>query len=299
VVKKVRIIGVPVDLGADRRGVDMGPSAIRYAGIVSKIKKLGIQVEDRGNISVAVSESSQQGEPNCKYLNEISQYSELLAQEVLQAFEDKCLPLVIGGDHSIAIGAVAGAAKACQKTGLIWFDSHGDFNTPETTSSGNIHGMPLAVSTGRGADSLVNCGGLVPKVAEENTVLIGIRSLDEEEARLMAESKMTIFTMKEVDRIGIRDVVNQALVIAKNGTSGLHISLDMDAIDPITAPGVGTPVRGGLSYREIHLAMELIAEEGILTSIDISEVNPILDQRNATAELAVELVLSMLGKTIL
>lgn len=298
-VEKVRIIGVPVDLGADRRGVDMGPSAIRYAGIVSKIQKLGIQVDDWGNISVAIPRSGSHGDPNCKYLKEISQYSQLLAQEVFQACEDKCLPLVIGGDHSIAIGAVSGAAKACEKMGLIWFDSHGDFNTPETTVSGNIHGMPLAVLTGKGPDALINCAGNLPKVAEENIVLIGVRCLDKEEARLMAKSKMTIFTMKEVDRMGIRDVVTQAIAIAKKGTSGVHVSLDMDVIDPITAPGVGTPVRGGLSYREIHLAMELIAEDGIVTSVDISEVNPILDQRNTTAELAVDLVLSMLGKTII
>lgn len=295
---RVQIIGVPQDLGANRRGVDMGPSAIRYAGLRERLESLGYSVHDRGNIAVSLREERPPGNERLHYLPEIKATCELLAQAVREVAEAGDLPLVLGGDHSIAIGTLAGVA-AVKECGVIWIDAHGDFNTPETTSSGNIHGMPLAASLGRGDEGLVGCGGFVPKAKEKNVALIGARDLDPEERETLRRSRISVFTMQDIDEMGMKRVMQQAIAAALNGTEGIAVSLDMDALDPLVAPGVGTPVRGGLTYREAHLAMELIAETGALLSLEVVEVNPILDNRNQTAELAVELIASALGKRII
>ncbi|BCV24320.1 MAG TPA: arginase [Firmicutes bacterium] len=295
---RVQIIGVPQDLGANRRGVDMGPSAIRYAGVRERLESLGYTVQDRGNIPVSLRDERTAGDTRLRYLPEIQQTSELLAQTVREAVEAGDLPLVLGGDHSIAIGTLAGVA-AVKECGVIWIDAHGDFNTPETTASGNIHGMPLAASLGRGDERLVSCGGFVAKAKEKNVALIGARDLDPEERDALRRSRISVFTMQDIDEMGMKRVMQQAVAAALDGTEGIAVSLDMDALDPLEAPGVGTPVRGGLTYREAHLAMELIAETGALLSLEVVEVNPILDYRNQTAELAVELIASALGKKII
>ncbi|MDK2854798.1 MAG: arginase [Bacillota bacterium] len=295
---RVEIIGVPQDLGANRRGVDMGPSAIRYAGVRERLESLGYTVRDRGNIPVALHEPRTRDDERLRYLPEIQATSELLAQAVREVVEAGDLPLVLGGDHSIAIGTLAGVA-AVKECGVLWIDAHGDFNTPETTRSGNIHGMPLAASLGRGDERLVGCGGFVPKAKEKNVALIGARDLDPEERDALRRSRISVFTMQDIDEMGMKRVMQQAIAAALDGTEGIAVSLDMDALDPLVAPGVGTPVRGGLTYREAHLAMELIAETGALLSLEVVEVNPILDYRNQTAELAVELIASALGKRII
>ncbi|MGI6603614.1 MAG: arginase [bacterium] len=296
---RLEIIGVPQDLGANRRGVDMGPSAIRYAGVRERLESLGYEVHDQGNIPVSLREERPAAvDERLRYLPEIQATSELLAEAVRKALEAGALPLVLGGDHSIAIGTLAGAASVKQ-CGVIWFDAHGDFNTPETTSSGNIHGMPLAASLGRGDERLVSCGGFVAKAKEKNVALIGARDLDPEERESLRQSRISVFTMQDIDEMGMKRVMRQALAAALDGTEGFVLSLDMDALDPLEAPGVGTPVRGGLTYREAHLAMELLAETGALIAMEVVEVNPILDTRNQTAELAVELIASALGKRII
>lgn len=296
---RLEIIGVPQDLGANRRGVDMGPSAIRYAGVRERLESLGYEVHDQGNIPVSLREERPAAvDERLRYLKEIQATSELLAEAVRKALEAGALPLVLGGDHSIAIGTLAGAASVKQ-CGVIWFDAHGDFNTPETTSSGNIHGMPLAASLGRGDERLVSCGGFVAKAKEKNVALIGARDLDPEERESLRQSRISVFTMQDIDEMGMKRVMRQALAAALDGTEGFVLSLDMDALDPLEAPGVGTPVRGGLTYREAHLAMELLAETGALIAMEVVEVNPILDTRNQTAELAVELIASALGKRII
>lgn len=296
---KIRIIGVPIDLGADRRGVDMGPSAIRYASLQSELEDLGLVVQDLGNIEVPVPEARKVVDSRQKYLPEIDRISEKLASLVENAFLDGYIPLVLGGDHSIAIGALAGAAKVKHQLGLLWFDTHGDCNTPETTPSGNIHGMSMAVSLGFGPENLVKCGGFSPKVRPENTVLIGARNLDRRERENIMRAGIHVFTMKEIDRLGMEDVVKKALAQATHGTNGVHLSFDLDVMDPSEAPGVGTPARGGISYREAHLAMELLADSGLICSADFSEVNPILDIQNKTAEMAVGLIASVFGKRIM
>jgi arginase len=296
---KVRIIGVPIDLGADRRGVDMGPSAIRYAGLNAKLINMGIEVEDMGNIEVPQPETREIKDRKLKYLPEIVKVSDELCAMVADAAEKGCIPLILGGDHSIGIGSLAGMSKAKKKMGVLWFDTHGDFNSPDTTSSGNIHGMPLAVSMGIGDDRLVSTGDGGAKIAEENTVLIGIRNLDTEERAALLKSKITVFTMSDIDKLGMKEVMRRALEIVTDGTDGVHVSFDLDVIDPSEAPGVGTPVPGGINYREAHLAMELVAEAGIMSSMEMAEVNPILDTRNRTAELAVGLITSAFGKRIL
>ncbi|HZW82936.1 MAG TPA: arginase [Candidatus Deferrimicrobium sp.] len=296
---KVRIIGVPIDLGADRRGVDMGPSAIRYAGLNAKLINMGIEVEDMGNIEVPQPETREIKDRKLKYLPEIVKVSDELCAMVADAAEQGCIPLILGGDHSIGIGSLAGMSKAKKKIGVLWFDTHGDFNSPDTTSSGNIHGMPLAVSMGIGDDRLVSTGDGGAKIAEENTVLIGIRNLDTEERAALLKSKITVFTMSDIDKLGMKEVMRRALEIVTDGTDGVHVSFDLDVIDPSEAPGVGTPVPGGINYREAHLAMELVAEAGIMSSMEMAEVNPILDTRNRTAELAVGLITSAFGKRIL
>lgn len=301
--KKICIIGVPLDLGQDRRGVDMGPSAVRVAGIQTRLEGLGYAVEDAGNVEVPFAEQKNVGDPKAKYLPEIARTCQQQAEWVVETLEEGSLPLVLGGDHSIAVGTVSGVSQFYRKqkktVGLIWLDAHGDFNTPETTPSGNIHGMPLACLLGHGPRELTQIGGAQRKVAPENTVLVGIHDLDAREKLALRSEGIKIFTMRDIDERGMRSVVEQAVAIATNGTEGFCCSLDMDFIDATHAPGVGTPVRGGATYREAHLALELIADSGNLLSLEVVEVNPVLDEHNRTAELAVELILSALGKKIL
>ena len=300
---KVRIIGVPMDLGASRRGVDMGPSALRVAGLQSHIKHLGRQVEDIGNIQVRLPEEQHYGEKNAKYLGEISEACKGLADVVGKAIDEDWLPLVLGGDHSIAVGTAAGAAehysKQSKRIGLIWLDAHGDMNTPETSPSGNVHGMPLAAIMGYGPEELIGITGTKPMVEPRNIVLVGVRELDSKERRLVKQSGVHVFTMRDVDERGMREVMAEALRFAGDDTAGIAVSLDMDFVDPSDAPGVGTPVRGGATYREAHLAFEMIADSKSLISLELVEINPVIDLHNTTATLGVELVLSGLGKKIL
>jgi arginase len=296
---ELRIIGVPSDLGQGRRGVDMGPSAIRYAGLDRKLKALGHNVEDLGNVTVPTPEMHTVTNEKLKYLNEVQQVSTDVHGVVKDVLTKGHIPIILGGDHSISIGSVTGVAAANRSFGVIWYDAHGDMNTEETTPSGNIHGMPLAVSLGYGHKDLVNLGGFTPKVKPENVVLVGIRSIDADEARLIRESGIRAYTMAEIDRRGMAQVMEEAVAIASNGTEGIHLSLDLDALDPMFAPGVGTPVNGGVTYREGHLAMEILCDSGKLRSVDVVEVNPILDQENKTAQMAVELVESLFGKTVM
>lgn len=299
-MKELRIIGVPSDLGQGRRGVDMGPSAIRYAGLSAKLENLGYKVEDLGNINVPTPEmKDQRKHERLRYLHEVTQVATDLCQKVGAVIEQGHLPIILGGDHSIAIGSVAGIAQKSKNYGVIWFDAHGDMNTAETTPSGNIHGMPLAISLGYGHDELVNIGGSKQKIKPENVVLVGIRSIDEDEAKLIKQAGVRCITMAEIDRRGMADVMAEAIQIATDGTDGVHLSLDLDSLDPMFAPGVGTPVYGGVTYREGHLAMEMLAASDRLVSVDVVEVNPILDKQNQTALMAVELVESLFGKTVL
>jgi arginase len=301
--EKIRIIGVPMDLGASRRGVDMGPSALRVAGLQSRLKQLGRHVEDIGNIPVPQPEEQHYGEKNAKYLSEISETCKALAEMVRKALDEDLVPLVLGGDHSIAVGTAAGAAahfgKKSKRIGMIWLDAHGDMNTPETSPSGNVHGMPLAAIMGYGPPELVEIGGVKPMVEPRNVVLVGIRELDSKERRLVKESGVHIFTMRDVDERGMREVMAEALRFASDDTAGVAVSLDMDFVDPSDAPGVGTPVRGGVTYREAHLAFEMIADSRLMVSLELVEINPVIDEHNTTAALGVELVLSGLGKKIL
>lgn len=296
--RTVRIIGVPIDLGADRRGVDMGPSAIRYAGLHRRLKKLNWEVEDIGNIDVPIPETRQIKDTRLKYLPEIVEVNQQLYQAVAQAINEGVIPLIIGGDHSLGIGSLAGCAASGKQFGVIWFDTHGDYNSLDTTYSGNIHGMPLAVANGIGAKELTDVGGTERKIREENTVIIGARDFDDEEREMIRKSKITVFTMSDIDRLGMEEVVRRGIEIAKQGTDGVHVSFDLDVIDPTEAPGVGTPVPGGMTYREAHLAMEMIADCTCLLSMDVVEVNPILDVHNKTAELAVGLIGSAFGQRI-
>jgi arginase len=298
-LKSITVIGVPLDLGAGRRGVDMGPSAIRYANLHEKLTKMGFDVEDIGNLSVPTLETYKVIDPSLKYLDEIVAVNEKLAETVSATVEKGRFPLVLGGDHSIAIGTLAGVAKHYRKLGVIWFDAHGDLNTHETTPSGNIHGMSLAASLGYGHEKLVNCGGYAPKVSPENVVIIGARELDPGERKLIKELGIRVFTMHDIDRIGMARVMEEALKVVTDGTDGVHLSLDLDGLDPKDCPGVGTPVVGGLTYRESHLAMEMLAEAKVLTSAEFVEVNPILDNGNKTAKVAVALVGSAFGEIVL
>ena len=302
--KKIRIIGVPSDLGASRRGVDMGPSALRIANIGPRLRALGYEVEDMGNVPVAVRESiSRKLDERIKYLPEIVDTARALKDSVHQALKDKCIPLVIGGDHSLAIGSIAGVTKFYgaqkKKIGLIWLDAHGDINTPETSQSGNIHGMPLAHALGIGSKELLDICEKNPMVDPSRTVLIGIRDLDPGERNTIRELGMRAFTMRDIDEMGMRAVAQEAIKLATNGTVGFHLSFDVDCMDPAVAPGVGTAVRGGTTYREGHLAMEIFADTGKILAMDIAEVNPVLDTSNQTADLAVEIALSAFGKRIL
>jgi len=301
--EKIRIIGVPMDLGASRRGVDMGPSALRVAGLQSRLKQLGRQVEDVGNISVPQPEEQPYGEKKARYLEEISQTCKSLAEMVRKALDEDMLPLVLGGDHSIAVGTVAGAAahfhKKGKRIGVIWLDAHGDMNTPESSPSGNVHGMPLASIMGVGPAELTDLAGVKPMVEPRNVSLVGIRDLDSKERRFAKESGVHVFTMRDIDERGMREVMAEAIRFATDDTAGIAVSLDMDFVDPSDAPGVGTPVRGGVTYREAHLALEMIADSKSMVSFELVEINPVIDLHNTTAILGVELILSGLGKKIL
>jgi arginase len=301
--QKIRIIGVPMDLGQSRRGVDMGPSALRVAGLQARLKQLGHQVEDIGNITVKQAEEQHFGERRAKYLNEIAETCRSLAELTEQALQGGFLPIVLGGDHSLAIGSIAGVSnfyrKQSKKIGCLWLDAHGDMNTPETSPSGNVHGMPLAALIGDGAPELTELLGFKPKVEPRNVALVGLRDLDGKERRLVKESGVHAFTMRDIDERGLREVMSEALRFCSDDTAGVAVSLDMDFVDPEDAPGVGTPVRGGVTYRESHLAMEMIADSDAMVSLEIVEINPVIDLHNKTAILGVEMVLSALGKKIL
>lgn len=296
---RIRVIGAPMDLGADRRGVDIGTSAIRYAGLNDQLRRLGYSVNDIGNIVVPQPESQPIGDPHVKYLEPIVQVSTDLADAVTAALQDGDFPLVLGGDHSIALGSITGVARVHRDIGVIWVDAHGDFNTHETTPSGNIHGMILGALAGLGHPSLTGIGGWSPKIATRTIAIVGARDLDVLEQELLREHQIRVFTMTDIDQCGMSRVMEQAVEVASQASHGFHLSLDMDSLDPREAPGVGTPVRGGLTYREAHLAMEVVATSGRMVSMDAVEVNPILDRENATAQLAVELILSALGKKII
>ncbi|BBL78726.1 arginase [Rubrobacter xylanophilus] len=293
----VAILGVPMDLGQDRRGVDMGPSAIRYARLQPVLEELGYRVSDLGNVEVPIPEVASGGGGKAWRLRAVREVCLQVARRAAGAAREGMLPVFLGGDHSVSIGTVAGVRTA-GRTGVLWVDAHADFNTPETSPSGNIHGMPLAALTGRGHPDLVGVGGEGASVRPEDVVLVGLRSVDREEKDLLREAGVRVYTMKDIDAYGVAAVVRRALDHL-SPLPRLHLSLDLDVVDPEVAPGVGTPVRGGLTYREAHLLMELVSEAGGVTSLDVVEVNPILDSRNRTAELAVELVASLMGRQIL
>jgi arginase len=301
--RQIRVIGVPLDLGQSRRGVDMGPSAVRVAGLEARLEAIGHKVEDAGNIVVAIPEQKAAGVAHAKYLKEITATCTKVADRVLKTLEAGKVPVVLGGDHSIAAGTVSGVAefyrRQNQKVGLLWIDAHTDMNTPESSPSGNVHGMPLASLMGLPPYELGRIYDFSPKVQPENCVLVGIRDVDNFEKENIRKSGVEVFTMRDIDERGMRAVMEEALRMAGRGTAGYHVSLDMDWIDPEDAPGVGTPVWGGATYREAHLAMEIIADHGRMLSFEIVEVNPVIDERNQTADLAVELALSAFGKKIL
>ena len=302
-MKPVHIIGVPLDLGAGRRGVDMGPSACRIAGLNAHIAELGRVVVDKGNLAAPIRETVTAADSRKKYIDSIAHVCTLLYDTELASLQAGALPLVLGGDHSLGAGSVAASARwirqsASKPLGLIWVDAHGDINTPQTTTSGNVHGMPLAALLGQEPHELARIGDS-PSVLPEHTVLVGIRNLDEDEKAQIRAAGVHVFTMKDIDREGIAAIAERAIELASAGTGGIHVSFDMDVCDPTIAPGVGTPVKGGLNYREAHMVMELVADSQRLVALDVVEVNPTLDVRNATAEFATELALSALGKRIL
>jgi arginase len=301
--RKVQLIGFPMDLGADRRGVDMGPSALRIAGIREKLENLGYEVSDSGDINIQIMERQKITDTKLKYLNEILKTSRILAQRVEKSLEENYFPLCIGGDHSMALGSIAGVSSYCAKNnlelGVIWIDAHADMNTNETTPSGNIHGMSLAASLGVGHDKLINFYGLMPKLKPENTALIGIRSIDPLERELIKKLDLTVYTMSDIDKLGIHRVISRVLKQFQEKMDHIHISFDLDSVDPAVSPGVGTPVPGGLSYRETHLLMESIAECGCMSSLEVSEINPILDDKNKSAIFAADVIASSMGQRIL
>ena len=303
-VKAVHLIGVPLDLGGNRRGVDMGPSAFRVAGIGERIAALGWTVVDKGDLSAPIPETRERQDETKKYIADIARVCRLVHASALESLDAGAIPIVLGGDHSVAAGSVAASAEWAKKTrkrpiGLIWVDAHGDMNTPATSSSGNVHGMPLAALLGAEPAELSRIGRVSPKALPAQTVLLGVRNLDEREKIAVRDSRVHVFTMKDIDRQGIASVVEQAVSLAGTGTAGIHVSFDLDVCDPAIAPGVGTPVKGGLDYREAHMVMEIVADSGLLTALDLVEVNPTLDVRNQTAQLATELALSALGMKIL
>ncbi len=302
-MRSVHIIGVPLDLGGNRRGTDMGPSAFRIAGLAEQLATLGVTVVDKGDVPAPLPEQKGPGDPRKRYVKDIARVCQRLFQTALASFSEGAMPIVLGGDHSLGAGSVAAAAAHMRARGkplgVIWVDAHGDMNNPASSASGNVHGMPLAALLGSEPSELAHFGGHAPAVLPKHTVLVGIRNLDEIEKKIVRASKVHVFTMKEIDRLGIGEVMARAIAIATKGTGGFHVSYDLDACDPTVAPGVGTPVKGGLSYREAHLVMESVAESGLMTSFDLVEVNPTLDIRTTTAELGTELALIALGKSIL
>ncbi len=303
-MRPIHLIGVPLDLGGNRRGVDMGPSAFRIAGIAARVGALGRRIVDKGDLHAPMAELHEPRDERKRYIDEIAGVCRELYASALASLRDGAIPLVVGGDHSLAAGSVAASTAwahetAGQPIGLIWIDAHGDMNTPSTSPSGNVHGMPLAALLGAEPAELSRLGAVVPAVVPAHTVLIGVRNLDEREKVAVRESRVHVFTMQDIDRQGIAAVVDEAVRLASGGTAGIHVSFDMDACDPSIAPGVGTPVKGGLDYRETHLAMEIVADSGRLRALDLVEVNPTLDVRNATAALGTELALSALGMKIL
>jgi arginase len=297
--RRIRIIGAELDLGQDRRGVDMGPSAMRYAGLQARLEALGFAVRDDGNIVAPDMAALALGDPRAKYLPEILRYNVRMADAVEAASRAGEFPLVLGGDHSLAIGVLGGLARAAGAPGaVLWIDAHGDLNTPDTSPSGNIHGMPVAAAVGLGRAWFDNGEWPVPSLDEARVAMIGIRSLDDEERRVLRRTQIRVVTMAEIDRIGMEAAVDTALDRLR-AAPWVHVSLDMDVMDPLHAPGVGTPVPGGITYREAHLMMEMVSESGMMGSLQVVEVNPILDVQNRSAQLAVELVCSALGKRIL
>ena len=299
----IAIIGAPLDLGQGRRGVDMGPSAVRVANLNARLASLGYEVEDLGNVPVEQAEASPEGHPHAKYLPQIAATCERLAVLVGETLSRGSMPLVLGGDHSVAVGTVSGVSQYFrekgQRVGLIWLDAHADMNTPESSPSGNVHGMPLACIAGMGPPELTELFGYNPKIDPRNTVIVGLRDVDQMERPHVRDSGVRSFTMRDIDERGLRSVMEEAIRLASDGTAGFHLSLDMDFVDPQDAPGVGTPVRGGATYREAHLAMEMICDSRKMVSMEVVEVNPVIDEVNRTADLAVELIMSGLGKRIL
>jgi arginase len=303
-MQAVHIIGVPLDLGGNRRGVDMGPSAFRIAGLGERIGSLGRAVSDKGDLPAPIAETRAPHDERKKYVREIARVCESLYETALETLFEGAIPIVLGGDHSVGVGSVAASADWARKThdvpiGLLWVDAHGDMNTPSTSPSGNVHGMPLAALLGSEPEELALLGGFAPKVRPATTVLIGVRNLDEREKTAVRGSGVHVFTMKDIDRNGMASVAEKAVALAGAGTAGIHVSFDMDVCDPSVAPGVGTPVKGGLNYREAHLLMEILADSNLLRALDLVEVNPTLDVRNATAQFGMELALSALGMKIL
>jgi arginase len=296
--REIAIIGAALDLGQGRRGVDMGPSAIRYAGLEERLTCLGYEVHDEGNVETAVQEATALRDERARFLPEIRATCERIAGLVAGAVERGALPLVLGGDHSVALGTLGGLASVHGAGGVLWIDAHADGNTPETSPTGNVHGMPLAAALGLAGPRFESDAWPLPALDPRRVALVGIRELDEGERRLLRDAGVRVFTMAEIDRIGVERALRESLDRI-GGAPFVHVSLDMDVLDPDVAPGVGTPVRGGLTYREAHLALELVAESGLAGSLEVVEVNPILDRENTTAETAVELVASALGKRIL
>jgi arginase len=301
--RTVHVLGVPLDLGGGRRGVDMGPSAVRIAGLGERLTSMGYAVIDRGDLAAPIPETQVERDPKKRYIREITRVCQKLYQHVYESHREGALPIVLGGDHSLAAGSVGAsadfAAARHHEIGLLWIDAHGDMNTPATTSSGNVHGMPLAALLGPEPAELSRLGHRSPKVRAEKTVLIGVRNLDDLEKQIIRDAKVHVFTMKDIDKHGIAAVMKRALMIAGKDTSGIHVSLDVDVCDPAIAPGVGTPVKGGLDYREAHMAMEMVADSGRMLALDLVEINPILDVQNQTAVLGTELVLSAMGNRII
>jgi arginase len=301
--RRVRILGVPMDLGADRRGVDMGPSGIRIAGVRGALRRLGCEVLDGGDVVVPTPETRDPGDGRLKYLDEIQVACDALRQRVRDALGAGEVPVILGGDHSIAIGSIAGIAEHYraqgQQIGVIWVDAHADMNTPDSSPTGNIHGMPLSVVLGLGEPRLVELGGFAPKVLPEHVALIGIRNLDEAEKQIVRRSGVHAYTMRDIDERGMRAVIAEAIELCSRGTAGFHVSFDLDGMDPSDAPGVGTPVKGGIDWREANLLMETVADSGRMLSVEITELNPILDDRNRSGQVAVDLISSAFGKSIL
>ncbi|WP_020156562.1 arginase [Caldibacillus debilis] len=293
--KKIAIVGMPMSYGQPHPGVALGPDAVRHAGLTERLRQLGLAPEDMGNMEIGTGERTVDTETGMKNLHQVAEACEQLAAQVDHLFGQNFFPLVLGGDHSMAIGTIAGAAKHFRNPGILWIDAHGDLNTPETSPSGNIHGMPLAASLGLGAEPLINLYGSAPKIRFENIVLIGIRDLDEGEKRLIRERKIKAYTMHEIDRAGMKRVMEEAIAYLRERADGVHLSFDLDSLDPSEAPGVGTPVKGGLTFREARLAMEMLGESGLIASCEFVEVNPLLDTKNQTAGRAVDLIAALFG----